>query len=466
MLLGPLFERYINGSPLSVMASATIEHALAAQALNDLFARTAESGYTRELLFSTTVDLMSLVVGTKGHQVKSAYQQLLEQVPVTLKCVYEKLQNIETAVCAELVRWVASRCAGLITMLKGACAPLLTGFSVRILHGNHLAATQKRLKAVRGHTAGPLPGQSLAVLDPALMLVTDLIPCEDAHTQERALIGQVLPLVNKRDVWVEDRNFCTTDFLLGVQRRRAYFVVRRHGNLTVQPQGEFGPEFETDTGWVSQRRVWVLRDGLRVLEARLVRVRLKRPTEDGDTEVEILTNLPAKVKAAKVANLYLKRWKIEGAFHELTVALRCEVDTLGYPKAALFGFSVAVVAYNVLAVLKAALRAVHGEETVEKEVSGYYMALEWALVYAGMMIALPAQEWTPFAQMPAKQLAGYLRDWAGRINMRKIKKSPPRKPTKNKTNRIKDHSPHLSTARLLDQAKKDRQAKSLVRNQR
>jgi hypothetical protein len=298
------------------------------------------------------------------------------------------------------------------------------------------------------------------------MLVTDLIPCADAHTQERALIGQVLPLVQKGDVWVEDRNFCTVDFLRGVHQRGAHFVVRRHGNLTIEPQSEFSKEFETETGWVSQRRVWVLRDGVRVLEARLVRVRLKQATEDGDIEVEILTDLPAKVKATKVANLYLKRWKIEGAFHELTVALRCEVDTLGYPKAALFGFSVAVVAYNVLAVLKAAMRAVHGEETVHKEVSGYYMALEWSLVYAGMMIALPAAKWTPFARMPAKELAGLLRDWAGRINMRKIKKSPPRQPTKNKTKRIKDKSPHLSTARLLDEAKKARQSKPKVRNQR
>ena len=94
---------------------------------------------------------------------------------------------------------------------------------------------------------------------------------------------------------------------------------------------------------------------------RQVRVRLRTPTEDGDAEVEILTNLPAKVSATKVAEIYLKRWTIEGAFHELTVALNCEVNTLGYPKAALFGFCVAVAAYNVLAVLKAALRAVHGE---------------------------------------------------------------------------------------------------------
>ena len=48
------------------------------------------------------------------------------------------------------------------------------------------------------------------------------------------------------------------------------------------------------------------------------------------------------------------------AFHHLTVDLACEIDTLGYPKAALFGFCVALVAYNVVALVKGALRAAHG----------------------------------------------------------------------------------------------------------
>jgi hypothetical protein len=466
MILGPVFERFLTDSPLSVMARATIEHALSAAALDDLFERTAERGYTRELLFSTTVDVMSLVVCGKAPHVQSAFQRLRERVPVTLKCLYEKLQNLETTVSAGLVCSVADRCRALITALGGTCQALLPGYRVQILDGNHLAATQRRLKVTRGHSAGPLPGQTLAVLDPALMLVTDVIPCEDAHTQERALLGQVLPLVQEGDVWIEDRNFCTVDFLQGLTQRRAFFVVRRHGNLTVEPQGEFGPEVETDTGWVSERSVWVCRAGERVLPARLVQVRLKHATADGDVAVAILTNLPLAVAAAaKVAYLYLKRWKIEGAFHELTMALHCEVNTLGYPKAALFGFCVAVASYNVLAVLKAALRAVHGEEKVQKEVSGYYMALEWALVYAGMMIALPAEEWEVFGAMSAKKLAGHLLDWTARINMEKIKKAPPRKPTKEKTKRIKDKSPHLSTARLLDEAKKNRQT-TKGRNQR
>jgi IS4 transposase len=465
MILGPVFERFVNASPLSVMTRATLEHTLAASALDELFDGAAARGYTRELLFSTTVDVMSLVVcGTAPH-VQSAYQHLRERIPVTLKCVYEKLQHIEIDVSAELVRSVAGRCQGLITALGGACQALLPGHRVRILDGNHLAATQKRLRVTRGHSAGPLPGQSLAVLDPTAMLITDLIPCEDAHTQERALIEQVLPLVQAGDVWIADRNFCTVDFLQEVSQRRACFVTRRHGNLTVASEGAYGPEVETDTGWVSERSVWVCRDDQRVLRVRQVRVRLKRPTEDGDWEVEVLTNLPVEAAdAATVATLYLKRWTIEGAFHELTMALCCEVNTLGYPKAALFAFSVAVAAYNVLAVLKAALRAIHGEEKVQKEVSGYYIVLEWSMVYAGMMIALPASEWGAFGRMPAKELAGYLRNWARRINLAKIKKAPPRKPTKEKTQRMKDESPHLSTARLLDQAKNNQPTTG--RNQR
>ena len=78
---------------------------------------------------------------------------------------------------------------------------------------------------------------------------------------------------------------------------------------------------------------------------------------------------------------------------------------------------------RALAVLKAALRVVHGEKKVKEEVSGYSMALEWMLVYAGMMIAVPAREWEAFGAMPAGELAGHLRGWARKVNMLKIKKS-------------------------------------------
>ena len=62
---------------------------------------------------------------------------------------------------------------------------------------------------------------------------------------------------------------------------------------------------------------------------------------------------------------------METAFQHLEAYLHAAINTLGYPKAAFFGFCLALVAYNVLAVVLAALRGVHGEETVDDEVSLY-----------------------------------------------------------------------------------------------
>jgi hypothetical protein len=254
---------------------------------------------------------MSLVVCGHAPHVQAAFKQLRERVPVTLKSVYEKLQNIEPIVSARLVNYVGGRCQNLITELGGTCQSLLPGYRLRIIDGNHLAATAKRLKVTRGHSAGPLPGQSLAVLDPALQLITNVVPCEDGHAQERSLLDQVLPLVRAQDVWVADRNFCTVDFLLGITERDACFVIRRHGHMTIEPQGDVGPEIETETGWVSERPVWVCRDDQRLLEVRLVCVRLKKPTDDGALAIEILTNLSVEVAdAQKIAFIYLKRWKL------------------------------------------------------------------------------------------------------------------------------------------------------------
>lgn len=72
---------------------------------------------------------------------------------------------------------------------------------------------------------------------------------------------------------------------------------------------------------------------------------------------------------------------------------------MGYPQAALFGFCVALIAYNVLAVVKAALRHVHGEEKIRDEVSGYYLAGEISRTHEGMNIAIEPGEWTVFQAM-------------------------------------------------------------------
>jgi hypothetical protein len=71
-----------------------MEHALAPEALDALFVEHADKQYTRELLFSSVVDLMSVVVSKVTPSVHAAYQAVAETLPVSLTSVYNKLNNL------------------------------------------------------------------------------------------------------------------------------------------------------------------------------------------------------------------------------------------------------------------------------------------------------------------------------------------------------------------------------------
>ena len=57
---------------------------------------------------------------------------------------------------------------------------------------------RRPVQELRTLGAGALPGQALVVLDPRLMLVTDVVLCEDGHAQERSLLESVLPMIDAR----------------------------------------------------------------------------------------------------------------------------------------------------------------------------------------------------------------------------------------------------------------------------
>jgi hypothetical protein len=76
MLLGQVFERFIKESPVSVMVRGLLEKALCPQILDELFERSAKTQYTRELLFSTVVNKIRLVVCGVHPSVYAAHQAL------------------------------------------------------------------------------------------------------------------------------------------------------------------------------------------------------------------------------------------------------------------------------------------------------------------------------------------------------------------------------------------------------
>jgi hypothetical protein len=251
-------------------------------------------------------------------------------------------------------------------------------------------------------------------------------------------------------LWIADRNFCTTLVIHEAVAQKACFLVRQHAGLTVQEAGRWQAAGRTDGGRLFEQPATVADGDGNEVVVRRIRLVLDEPTEDGTREIYLLTNLPPKVAAATVAELYGNRWSIERAFGELTLSLRGEIDTLGYPRAALLAYAIALVTYNLLAVVKAALRVAHGAEQVQDKVSFYYLADEVAGTWRGMEIAIPARHWNGrFADLSPPQLASQLKQIAGHAQLRRYRKHPrgPKKPSPKR----RGNAPHVSTARLIAQ---------------
>ncbi len=163
------------------MVRRLLEKALCPQILDELFERSAKTQYTRELLFSTVVNLISLVVCGVYPSVHAAHQALSEEIGVSVTSVYNKINGIEPSSSGELVREVGSQMEATIGHLNATMPDLLPGYRVKIIDGNAIAASEHHLEVLRDISSAPLLGQSLVVLDPSVMLAVDVFPCEECR---------------------------------------------------------------------------------------------------------------------------------------------------------------------------------------------------------------------------------------------------------------------------------------------
>jgi hypothetical protein len=466
MSLGVMLERFILDAPMPVLFRLLMERALDPHELDRMFESTATRQYTRELLFSSVVDLMAAVVCRVKPSVRRAYLDC-SGIAATLTAVYEKLKGTEPTVCRAMVRTTAKRLAEVVRQLEPDRPASLPGYRVKVFDGNHLAGAEHRIPETRDVKEAVLPGQTLVVYDLDIGLVIDAIPCEDAHAQERSLLAEMLDDCDPGDLWVGDRNFCVAWWFLEVSRRRAYFLVRKHATaIHLEPLDQFVVIGRTATGEVQEQKVRVLEmDGHgrprldeqgqpREMEMRRLRVLLDKPTQDGDSEILLLTNVPpGDADALVLSELYLKRWTIEHGFQTMTEVLRCEINTLAYPKAALLGFCVALVGFNILAAVRSALRAEHGTKTVDKEVSSYHVMCEVRETHRGMMIALPPESWAQFRGLSLGEFVELLREVASQANLRKYPLSSRKPKAAGARTRPRKNTPgqHTATARLLNQ---------------
>ena len=180
-----VLERFEQHAPASVMARIALEHALPSDWIDTVFEDHRQRQYSRELLFSTVIELVTLVsLGLRPSLHAAA--RTLEVLPVSLGALYDKVNRTEPAILRALVRGGAERLGPVAA--SWSRGPGLPGWRLRVLDGNHLPASGKRLAPLRGYRGAALPGHTLVVYDPDCGLVTDIVPSEDAHRSERAAV--------------------------------------------------------------------------------------------------------------------------------------------------------------------------------------------------------------------------------------------------------------------------------------
>ncbi len=181
------------------MARLALEHALPAGWVDEVFEAHRKRQYARELLFSTVVELTTLVSLGLRPSLHAAARQM-PALPVSLASLYDKVNHTEPGVLRALVRGSAERLAPVMATLGTPAS--LPGWQVRVLDGNHLPGSEKRLLPLRALHGAALPGHSLVVYDPDLGLVVDLVACEDAYASERAGVAPLLEGARSGELWI------------------------------------------------------------------------------------------------------------------------------------------------------------------------------------------------------------------------------------------------------------------------
>lgn len=450
---GSVFRTFATERPIATMTQMVLRRILSPADVDQAFDEQAEKQYHRSLLFSALTSLISGVVLGKHASVNAGYKKMKEQLAVSVTAVYEKLQRVELPIVQELVRRSYQQTVQACKQIGYVANNDLPGYSTRILDGNWLSGTEHRLSETRTSTAAPLPGKSLVVYDPRFNAVSDFFAMEDAYSQERSGLDDVIATLEKQQLWLADRNFCTLKFLYAIAAKSGAFVIRQHGQLEGRQTGKLRKIGESQTGILYENKlVLPERDGQQMTVRRVV-VHLFEPTSNGDVEIVLLSNLPCDhADAIKVSELYRTRWKIETAFGHMTVALNCEVKPLCYPKAALFCFASALMGYNALGIIKGAIAAEHGRSECES-LSHYYLALEISEATDGLLVMLPEEHWEEVNEISVSDFAEEIRKTARGVDIDRYRKSVrgPKKPPPKRTNKRK--SVHVSTKRILDKRK-------------
>ncbi len=231
------------------MARVALEQALPAAWVDEMFEADRQRQYPRELMFSTIVELMTLVTSGLQPSVHAAARKM-QSLPVSLAALYDKLKRTEPAVLRGLMRGSAQRLVPVAAQFDGQA--ILPGWQLRIVDGNHLPGSEKRSQPLRGHRWAGCRGTAY----PDVGLVCDVVGCEDAHESERVGVQPLVEGAQPGQLWIADRHFCTHAIVQGFSQAGASFIVREHArHPRLMQQGVWGEHSRIDTGQLREQAI-------------------------------------------------------------------------------------------------------------------------------------------------------------------------------------------------------------------
>lgn len=339
--------------------------------LNAVFERYRGRCYQRIIRFPVMVHLIAdalLEYHGSGNQSFSRAQESGE-LEASISAAYGKLRRLPIPLSMGFFAESTDRLRELFPVEARRKPPRsLRAFEVITLDGKAIKRVAKRLKPLRGVGGGLLGGRALVAMEFASGMALGMHAHPDGDANDvrftADLLAELRGRVERRRLWMADRQFCDLPRLEQFAASGDHFLVRYNAKLGFHPDPQRAVQEGVDRQGRRYREEWGWLGRPTHSKRRYVRrITLYRP---GEEEIIVVTSLlsPEKYLAEDLLDLYLERWGIERMFQKVTEVFGLEALIGSTPEANIFQFAFCLLLYNQIQTVRAYV-AQHQERDFE-----------------------------------------------------------------------------------------------------
>ena len=429
-----MIERFVEHSPITVMARMALQCALDPEWTDDLleWGQAGNGEQIRESIFSVTVELMSMIASSPRDTARAATGGT-QGLAVAITALHDRISRTRPGWAGVLVRDSVKRLSKLVQPAVSSQQAAARGYHVRIVDGSHLPKSEKCSPGPAGcvHTIVPQSGLrkgaltlgASVVYDPDISMIVDVVSCEYGQARDAVSIRALLEPVQPGELWIFDCNYSTRALIAGWQRSDSAFIVADDGcGVDYRELGRPVKKGRTEMGLVYEQAVSMTDGAGESPVLRCIELHQGRSGTGGDRIIRILTNVPAsRLGAEEIASLSCRRWR-ETLSVPLDLMFNGDVLSSGRPRAVQLALGIAALAYNMLSTLENLVRCEQEMEARELKRLPRYIATSVRAAYAGMMIAVSAEFWQCYDHLGLADLGEILRKIARHVDPRSAHK--------------------------------------------